>query len=273
MIKKIKDYIFNNKKAPQEKNTARLNIWDKLSAYRNLPKFFMLVWRTNPLLTFTNCILRILQAFLPLVILRIGKVIIDQVVQITHNKDTSQTHLWKFVVIEFFLVVSITFLSRAISLLDDLLGELLTNHTNVMIMTHAATLDLNQFEDSVFYDKLERARQQSAARALLLSQLFGQVQDLITVISYVVILIAFNPWLILMLAIFFLPSMFASAYFNAKNYLLIRSQTEGRRELDYLNLVGSSDATAKEVRLFDLSAFFIKRYRKMSINLYKAKRK
>jgi ATP-binding cassette subfamily B protein len=287
MIKKIKDYIFNNKEAPQKKTTERLTIWDKLSAYRTLPKFFMLVWRTNPWLTFINCILRIIQAFLPIITLRVGKVIIDQVVLITRNTSLPREfitfHLWplslhlsylgKFVMFEFLLVVSMAFLSRVISLLDDLLGELLTNHTNIMIMTHAATLDLNQFEDSAFYDKLERARQQAAARALLLSQLFGQAQDLITILSYIVVLIAFNPWLILMLAVFFLPSMFASAYFNAKNYLLIRSQTEGRRELDYLSLVGSSDATAKEVRLFDLSAFLIKRYRIMSVNLYKAKRK
>jgi ATP-binding cassette subfamily B protein len=272
MIKKIKDYIFN-KKVPQKKNTERLTIWDKLSAYRNLPKFFMLVWRTNRWLTFTNCALRIIQAFLPLIILRIGKAIIDQVVMITHNKDISRSHLWKLVVIEFFLVISIAILSRIISLIDDLLGELLTNHTNVLIMSHASKLDLYQFEDSTFYDKLERARQQSANRALLLSQLFGQVQDLITMITYIIVLIAFSPWIVLMLAVFFLPSIFGSAYFNAKNYLLIRSQTEGRRELDYLNLVGSSDATAKEVRLFNLSSFFIKRYRKMSVGLYKAKRK
>jgi ATP-binding cassette subfamily B protein len=35
-------------------------------------------------------------------------------------------------------------------------------------MKHAATLDLDQFEDSVFYDKLERARQQTVGRTILL---------------------------------------------------------------------------------------------------------
>jgi ATP-binding cassette subfamily B protein len=34
-------------------------------------------------------------------------------------------------------------------------------------MKHAATLDLDQFEDSVFYDKLER-RQQTVGRTILL---------------------------------------------------------------------------------------------------------
>jgi ATP-binding cassette subfamily B protein len=39
-------------------------------------------------------------------------------------------------------------------------------------------LDLDQFEDSVFYDKLERARQQTIGRTILLSQVMSQVQDL-----------------------------------------------------------------------------------------------
>ncbi|HEY8780358.1 MAG TPA: ABC transporter ATP-binding protein [Mucilaginibacter sp.] len=286
MVKTNGNNIFNNNEAAKKKN-ERLTIRDRLIAYRNLPKFFMLVWRTNPWLTLASCFLRILQAFLPIATLLVGKVITNQIVDIIRNKNLPREfislNLWpfsfhlstlgKFVILEFLLVILIAIFGKLIILVDDLLGQVLTNHTNMSIMAHAATLDLSQFEDSAFYDKLDRARQQSVARTLLLSQLFGQVQDIITIISFLVILIKFNPWLVLMLAVFFLPSIIASSYFNARNYLLVRSQTEGRRQLDYLSLVGSSDATAKEVRLFSLSAFFIKRYRIISVNLYKAKRK
>jgi len=65
------------------------------------------------------------------------------------------------------------------------------------------------------------------------------------------------------------PSFIGEAYFNAKNYNLIRSQTHGRREMEYINFMGSSDESAKEVRLFDLSSFFIGRYRKISSRFYK----
>jgi ATP-binding cassette subfamily B protein len=65
-------------------------------------------------------------------------------------------------------------------------------------MKHAATLDLDQFEDSVFYDKLERARQQTVGRTILLSQVMSQVQDFISMAFLLTALIAFNPWLILL---------------------------------------------------------------------------
>ena len=271
-MKTTNNNIFNKKEEPKKK-IERLTVRDRLLAYRNLPKFLVLVWQTNARLTLLSGVLRVLQAFLPLMTLKVGKVIIDQVNLISHNKNISQEYLWKFVAIEFSLVILIMVLSKIVQLIDELLAEQLTNHTNIIIMAHAATLDLTQFENSAFYDKLERARQQSFARAAMLSQLFGQVQDMITMISYIVVLIFFRPWLILLLAVTFLPSILGSAYFNAKTYLLVRSQTEGRRELDYLSLVGSGDATAKEVRLFSLSAFLIKRYRIISVNLYKAKRK
>jgi len=272
MLRKIREYIFNNKETPQKK-TGGLSIKDRLVAYRNIPRFFKLVWKINPWLTFTNVFMRIVLATMPLVLLGVGKNIINEANNIAHHKYIPHDYLWKLIILEFILVLSLAIINRITSFIDDLLGELLTNHTTNMIMSHAGTLDLAQFENSIFYDKLERARQQTNGRSILLSQVFSQVQDIITIISYVTALVVFNSWIILVLLISVLPSLLGESYFNAKNYLLIRSQTQGRRELDYLSLIASSDATAKEVRLFNLSDFFSHRFRKISIRLYKAKRK
>jgi ATP-binding cassette subfamily B protein len=94
-------------------------------------------------------------------------------------------------------------LNRMINLTDSLLGDLFSNYTSIRIMKHAATLDLDQFEDSVFYDKLER-RQQTVGRTILLSQVMSQVQDFISMAFSA--LIAFNPWLILLLVLAIIPS-------------------------------------------------------------------
>ena len=60
-------------------------------------------------------------------------------------------------------------------------------------MEHAATLDLEDFEDANLQDKLDRARRQVAGRRSLLTQLFGQAQDMITIISFAVGLLATHP--------------------------------------------------------------------------------
>lgn len=255
------------------KKSKRLTISDRLAAYSNLPKFFKLVWVISPRLVLSNILLRVLQAITPLALLNIGKYIIDEVVAITTHKSISHDHLWKLIIIEFCLVLFMLILSKISGLIDELLGERVTNDTTNMIMAHAATLDLVQFENSVFYDKLERARQQTTGRAILLGNVFSQIQDMITIISYVVVLMVLSPWIIVILIAAVLPAMLGEFYFNAKNYTLIRSQTQGRRELDYLSLVASSDTTAKEVRLFKLADFFINRFKTVSRRLYKAKKK
>lgn len=242
---------------------------ERLAALKNLPAFFKMVWQTNKGFTIANVLLRIIQSAMPLSILYVGKLIIDQVVLLAQHTGTHDTaYLWQLVALEFGLAVISDALSRAISLLDSLLGDLFGNHTSVKIMEHAATLDLDQFEDSEFYDKLERARQQTAGRTVLLSQALSQVQDLITMGFLAAGLVVFNPWLILLLLVAVIPAFLNESKYNDNVYRLTWGQTSDRRELDYIRYLGASDETAKEVKVFDLSGFLIKRFKTISDKFY-----
>lgn len=248
---------------------VEVSLKDRFSALGNLPKFFRLVWKTSPSFTLVNAALRIVRSAIPVAILYIGKLIIDHVIVLSRNADTDFNYLWELVAIEFGLAILSDGLSRATTLVDSLLGDLFSNYTSVQIMEHAAILDLDQFEDSNFYDKLERARQQTIGRTILLSQVLSQVQDLITMGFLTAGLVIFNPWLILLLFVAVLPAFMGESYFNDRTYSLSRRQTPERRELDYIRYVGASDETAKEVKLFDLSAFLVDRFRKLSGKFYR----
>lgn len=252
------------------KNTInnKVTLKERFEALRNLPAFFKLVWQTSRWMTVVNALLRIIRSAMPLGLLYVGKLIIDQVVAVSHEHVKDMAYLWQLVGLEFTLAILTDALSRAITLMDSLLGDLFSNYTSVRIMEHAATLDLDQFEDSVFYDKLERARQQTVGRTILLSQVMSQVQDLITMGFLAVGLMAFNPWLIVLLLIAIIPAFLGESYFNDQSYALTRGQTPERRELDYIRYLGASDETAKEVKIFDLSAFIIDRFRLLSDKFY-----
>jgi ATP-binding cassette subfamily B protein len=241
---------------------------EKFAALSNLPRFFRLVWDTNRYYFILNILLRLIRSTIPVSILYIGKLIIDEVIFLTQNHSADHSYLWKLVAVEFLLAIISDALVRATSLVDGLLGDRFALHTSVKIMEHAATLDLEQFEDSEFYDKLERARQQTTGRTVLLSQLMTQVQDIITMAFLLVGLMAFNAWLILLLLIAIIPAFLGESYFNDRNYALTRGQTPERRELDYMRFLGASDATAKEVKLFNLSDFLIDRFKFLSDKFY-----
>src|SRR3977135_878022 len=111
---------------------AKITIKERFLALSNLPEFFKLVWETSPLLTITNAVLRIIRSAIPVAILYVGKLIIDQVVQLSHGPaNASHTYLWELVACEFGLAILSDGLSRATLLVDSLLGDLFSNYTSV----------------------------------------------------------------------------------------------------------------------------------------------
>jgi ATP-binding cassette subfamily B protein len=251
---------------------------------RNLPPFLKLVWETSPGIAVAETVLRVTRALLPVVALYVGALIIDEVVRLTRAPSPGATpaawfdsgmleHIIVLLLIEFGLGVASDLLGRGISLLDSLLSERLSTTTSVRLMEHAATLDLEDFEDSEFQDRLERARTQAAGRTGLMSQLFGQAQDLITIASFAAGLAAYAPWLIALLAVALVPSFLGELYFNAQSYWLNYNRAPERRELDYVRQVAASADTAKEVKIFGLHAFLIRRYRELATSFFRANRR
>lgn len=259
-----------NKSNGQEEKKS---LSEQFSALRNLPPFFKLIWNTNKWMTTGNIVLRLIKAAIPLLTLYIGKEIIDQVIALMNGDVIDRQYLWMMVGFELGLAVLSDLINRSITLLDSLLGDLFSNHTSEKLIRHAATLDLYQFEDANFYDKLERARRQTTSRTVLMSQVLSQMQDIITVLFLGAGLIVFNPWLILLLLIAVIPAFLGETHFNARTYSLTRSWTPERRELDYIRYIGASDQTAKEVKIFNLAHFLADRYRTLADNYYKENRK
>ena len=255
-----------------------LDFKERLGALRNLPEFFSLIWSCNNWLAVLNILLRVIRASLPLAMLYVGKLIIDEIVRISviasgpavENPDMSIVTI--YVLIELGLAVFSDLLGRGIALLDSLLGDLVSHEISLRLMHQSARLDLECFEDSDFYDKLERARRQASSRILLMSQVLAQLQDSITVFFLAAALITFNAWLLLLLAITLIPAFLGETHFNSQSYSLMYGWTQERRELDYLRFAGASDETAKEVKIFGLSDFFGSRYKKLAGEYYRANR-
>ena len=243
---------------------------ESLQSLKLIIPFFRMIWSTSPTLTFSNIILRLFKAAIPLGQLYVGKLIIDEVIRLISAEQKDFEMLWWWLGFELALAILSEVFNRLISLTDALLGDLYANHSSVELMHKAATLDLAMFEDSEFYDKLERARRQTTGRVVLMSMVLSQLQDLITIFFLGAGLVVFEPWLILILFIAVLPSFFSEAYFSRSSYSLVRSWTPQRRELDYLRYIGASVETAKEVKVFGLDTFLTRRFGKIATEYYKA---
>jgi ATP-binding cassette subfamily B protein len=251
-----------------------LSLKERFKALTNLPKLFALVWEVSPAMVSGNLMLRLLRSFLPLLHLYFGKLIIDEVIRLLKTGDGHDfTQLWIFIVLEFGVAMISDLLGRGIAYIDSMLGDRFSNASSIRLMEHAAKLDLEHFEDSAFYDKLERARQQTVGRMTLMSQVFSQGQDILTMAFLATGLIVFNPWLIVLLLVTLLPAFWGESYFNTQSYSIFYSWTPERRMLDYLRMVGASNESAKEVKMFGLSPFLIEEYRVRADHFYETNKK
>ena len=255
----------------------------RLGALRNLRPFLAMVWQTSPQLTTASLLLRLVRALLPIATLYVGKLIIDDVVRLVQWPDRPQSlagwvesgqlnWLGVLVGVEFAFAVLADVLGRVVSLIDSLLSERVSNASSVRLMEHAATLDLEDFEDADFQDQLERARRQTSGRMTLMGQLFSQAQDIVTVASFAAGLLLYAPWLIVLLFVTLIPAFLGEAHFNAQSYSLDYLRTPERRELDYVRQTAASAETAKEVKIFGLHGFLINRYRTLAAEAYAANR-
>ena len=256
---------------------------ERFKAMRNVPPFLRQIWAASPGLSMASLGLRLVRAFLPILMLYIGKLIIDEAVRLVGlgvafdslgdawRSGLLQPLLW-LLVIEFALAIVSDLLGRLVSYAESLLSELFTNATSIRLMEHAATLDLEDFEDPELQDKLDRARRQTMGRSNLMAQLFGQLQDAITVVSFAVGLLVYAPWLILLLAVALIPAFIGESHFNALGYSLNFQWTPERRQLEYVRQTGASVESAKEVKIFNLHRFLVERYRTLAEAFYKANR-
>lgn len=254
----------------KKENTS---VKDSFKALKTIPRFFREIFKSSPKLFLLNIFSRLINAFTPVVILWVGKMIIDEIILQVSLEDKDFTQLWNLVLIEFAVVVLSDLLGRLINLTDGLLGDLYSNNSSEKIIRKTAELTIAQLEDPEFYDKLERARTQTNSRVELMSNALGQAESVISIFSLITGLVYFEPILILILILSIIPSFINEAKFSSTRYSLARSWTAERRELDYLRFIGANNQTAKEVKLFGLTDFIAERFKDLSNEYYHLNKK
>jgi ATP-binding cassette subfamily B protein len=236
-----------------------------------------LVWTTNKALSIMLALLTLVAGVLPAAIAYVGAQIVDAVIHAAdlhrHTGATVYVEVVRYVALEALLVAATSMAQRGISLSQSLLRAQLGQRINVMILEKALTLDLTQFEDSEFYDKLTRARREASSRPLsLVMRTFGLLQNAISLVSFGGLLIRFSPWAVVLLILAGLPAFLAEAKFSGEAFRLFRWRAPESRMQIYLESVLAREDNAKEVKLFELGPRLLDRYRDIFTRLYREDR-
>jgi ATP-binding cassette subfamily B protein len=261
------------KSSPPEAETLELKR-SFLGVFRYSGRALALVWSTSRRLTVSLALLTLLAGLLPAAIAYVGAQIVDAVVAANRlwasHGHAALAPVFEWVVAEGVLVAAMAGAQRGLSLCQSLLRAQLGQRVNVMILEKALTLDLAQFEDSEFYDKLTRARREASSRPLsLVTRTFGLGQNAISLVSYGSLLFQFSPWAVLMLLLAGVPAFAAETKFSGDAFRLFRWRSPETRMQMYLETVLAREDHAKEVKLFALGPLLLQRYRDIFHRLYR----
>lgn len=254
---------------PEARTTAAGFTTRFLGVFRYSHRALELVWTTSRSLTLILAVLTITAGILPAAIAYIGQLIVDGVVAAMQSDAPDTRGVLMLVLLEALIVIAVAGCQRGISASQSLLRALLGQRVNVMILEKALTLQLSNFEDSEFYDKLTQARREASSRPLsLVNRTFGLAQNAISLVSYAVLLFGFSPWAVVILIAAGLPSFFAEAKFSGDAFRLFRWRSPETRMQMYLETVIAREDSVKEVKLFQLGPRLLKRYRDIFDKLF-----
>lgn len=233
---------------------------ERLQALKNIPPVLRIVWDSGPYVVGLGLFFRVLVSLVPVSAAAVSGRIVGLASGVYWGKAPLTPELWWLVALEFGLIMAGNVFSRVIDYYDRVLADRYTRYVSIQVMEHASSLDLQTYEDPVYYDSLERARVQATDRLGMIQSIGRLFQQVITTMALSAAILYYSPWLLLLLIVCLVPAFLGESHFAFLNYALNFRQTPIKRELDYLRQVGGSREAAKELKLFGLNRFFTDRF-------------
>ena len=228
---------------------------------------FKLVWKTGPWILFAMLFFAIFQGVMPVVGSKISEAVLNEL-QSQYGLFGGDFAGFFGYTVFFLLVFMFTYniLNSIVGTLKNtvtrIAGELVVRTVKLEIMHKAKELDLCSFDLPAFYEKLENANREAGMRPIqILSSTFSMVSNIITLISFVVILAAELWWAALVMVAVSVPSAIINFYYRRKHFQYMRRRSKDRRQMNYYSDLMVNKDMVKEIRMFDLSDTFIGRYR------------
>ena len=289
----------NVEEAPQKEEPKNLRErWKVIrtsvqGTFAAMPRVFRLVWDASPKATLTLAGVTVVAGIIPALSAYMGKLLINAVLNAIvtrarglpdHTRLSLPLGLHSPFMTSVGIVVTLALVSLLIAAISSLMAtlrnisqQLLQERVQIriqlMVMDHAAALDLPFFEDPASYDLLRRAQEDSRNRPVqMISGTFGLLQTAITFVSMIALLLGVSPLLAIIALLSPIPAFVADTRYSWWGYRIARWNSRLLRRMNYLVQLVTTDTYAKEVKLFGLGRYFIKRYELLSDTYYERQR-
>jgi len=232
-------------------------------ALRTIPAAFQIIVAADRIGTVLLIISAALNAAIPALQAYAAGQIIDSIAHGIGGSDAmvAMYASLPWILLEFGLITLTFVVGQIRSFAEHTINAQLSHYIATQMMRKSIELDMHYFEDPTFYDSLQNARRQAEFRAMaLVTGVFAIAQQFVTLVSFVVLIIHFQPWIALILFGATIPAFIAQGRYSRLFFRLLTRRAPEFRQLRYLEELVTSDKSIKEVRLFELGPAIISRY-------------
>lgn len=135
-------------------------------------------------------------------------------------------------------------------------------HFNIKILEKASKLKLKDYEDSETYNMISRAQDEGNGKQLVYIETFMNIfSGIITMISYLLIIISFKPQLVIIIIIVPIIKYLITKKIGILSFDLLKRRTNDLRKSRYFQYLMTYGEYFKELKIFNLFSVFIEKYK------------
>lgn len=242
-----------------------------------LPHMVFLLARTQPWYFGALIVLQCVQGFVPLFTAWTTKRLLDVLTEsLQHRQAASDALLMLLVILA--AQAGALVLNQSLSPVSTALQTHLYARLTLEIKTGiyskiAGFVGLAYFEDPAFQNTIQiSADNAQSGPQQTLRTLTTLLQGGVTLVSFLGVLVSFHPWLALLLGGAVLPQLYAELRFGRQRFWMLLSQGTKQRLVAYYEHVLTWTPFAKEVRLFYLGDYFLRKFVRTSQEIYAEQR-
>jgi ATP-binding cassette, subfamily B, bacterial len=243
--------------------SRRSALRDRLRDTLHFRRALRLVWESAPGWTVASGVLVFVQGVLPLVLLYLTKLIVDEVAAGIGGPDTGIAFERVAWLIALAALVSLFGVVLRIlgGLVSEIQAHLVTDHALAIVHRKSTEVDYSFYEDSSYHDTLHRTQQEAPGRPTqVVNSLLHLGQSIVTALGVVVLLATVHWLLVVVLFLAVLPGLWVRVRYADRTYRWSRERAGLERQAGYTSLLLTNGYFAKDVRMAGLGPLLLRRF-------------
>lgn len=224
-----------------------------INAFGNV---FLILWKSSKALLIGMLLLNIFAGILISINMIIWKNIIDAIQKAIATGVYDKVLIWLFVLglLEWFF----NLVSEVGQYFKNILASSTNKYITQKVLEKTREIGMISYSDASIHDKIKKVNEESTMRVMnLLYSTESMIKGISVFISTAVILIKFNPPIMIIALITSVPMLVISMKIATKQFEIYNKRFESMRFIDYIKSMLTKHENVKEVKIYGVTDYFI----------------